>query len=157
MDTHIGFDSARIIAKIAFNYFAYCAIELGEQDILYHKNFSKIKSYILGEVELPIKEVIIETPTYSPILFEEQSGGVRFVAHIITLQNENNNLVARISFIGSLVYKVLLGKMPDEINRTDFGNGHAFDPRYKEIYGLTQNPLRRGSGIPTTFNLFNNG
>jgi hypothetical protein len=151
----IGFDAARIIAKIAFNYFAYCAIESEMENILHHKNFSKIKSYILGETEWPMKEMIIEKPTYNPILFEEKSGGVRFIAHIITIQNEDGNLVAKVSFAGRLVYKILLGKMPVEINKVDFGNGHIFDPHRKEIYGLTQNPAKRGTGDLKNFTLFN--
>ncbi len=154
VNSTIGFDSARIIAKITFNYFAYCAIESGMENILHHKNFSKIKSYILGETEWPMRGVIVERPTYDPILLEEKNGGVRFIVHIITIQNEGGNLLAKVSFAGRLVYKVLLGKMPDEINRDDFGNGHAFDPRHKEIHGLTQNPAKRGLRDPKNFTLF---
>ncbi len=128
----IGFDVARIVAKIAFNYFAYCAVQSGMADNLYHANFSRIKDYILGKVELPIKEVIVEKPTYAPVLFEEHSHSVRLVGHIVTLANENGNAVAVVSFAGRAVYKILLGRLPDEINRQDFGNGHIFNIRQRE-------------------------
>lgn len=155
-DITIGFDTARVVAKIAFNYFAYCAVQSGVSDALYHDNFSRIKDYILGKNELPIKEVIIETPTYAPVLFEEHSHKVRLVGHIVTLSNENGNVVAVISFAGRMVYKILLGKLPDELSRQDFGNGHIFNIRQKEIGGLTQNPARRGSNELLNFSLFNN-
>ncbi len=152
----IGFDTARIVAKIAFNYFAYCAVQSGVPDALYHDNFSPIKDYILGKTELPMKEVIIEKPAYAPVLFEEHTHKIRLVGHIVTLANENGNAVAVVSFAGRMVYKILLGKLPDELNRQDFGNGHIFNIRQKEIGGLTQNPARRGSNELLNFSLFNN-
>jgi len=152
-DLTIDSKSARVIAKIAFNYFAYCAKSSEKTEILYHPNFSQIKSYILGQIELPINKIIVEKPTTNPILFEEKSQKIRLLGHIVTFENENGYLIARVSFIGQFVYKVLLGKMPDEINKPGFGNGHAFDPFRKEIYGLTQHPERRGPGKKGNFNL----
>lgn len=152
----INYDVVRVIAKIAFNYFAYCAIFSGLTDVLYDENFSRIKNYILGRTELPIKEVLIEKPTYVPILFEEHANRIRLIGHIITLANEGGNAVASISFVGRSVYKVLLGKLPEKLNRVDFGNGHIFDVRGGKIAGLTRNPARRGSNEPMSFNVLNN-
>ena len=157
MNGTIDSDVVRIIAKISFNYFAYCATQSGQEVILYHANFARIKSYILGNTELPLKEVIIERPTYKGLLIEEVSQAVRLPGHTLTLQNENGNLVAKVSFAGRFVYSILLGKMPDELNRPDFGNGHMFDPRHKQIFGMSQNPARWKSDEPMSFSLFNNG
>jgi len=156
MDFKIDADTTRVLSKIAFNYFAYCAIESGHVAILNHENFSKIKSYIIGKTDIPINEIIIEKPTRAPLLNEEIVSDTRLVAHIVTLHNENCNLVAKLTFAGRQVYKILLGKMPSEIDRKDFGNGHMFDPRTKEIFGLTQNEKRKGTDNKLNFSLFNN-
>ena len=153
----IGSDTGRVLAKIAFNYFAYSAVASGEESFLYHKNFDRIKSYILGEVELPIKDIIIEKPTYNPLTFDEASRGSRLVGHMVTLSAENGNLISRVSFGGRLVYKILLGKLPPELSRPNFGSGHMFEPFQKVIIGMTQNPTKWGMDMPLNFGLFNNG
>lgn len=157
IDITLGSDTARVLAKIAFNYFAYCAISSGEESILYHPNFSKIKSYILGEIELPIKDIIVNKPSYHPLTFDEASRNSRLVGHMITLTNKNGKLISQVTFGGRLVYEILLGDMPLEISKPNFGNGHMFDPFQKIIVGMTQNPEKWGSDIPISFSLFNNG
>lgn len=152
-----GSDSARVLAKIAFNYFAYCAITSNKEDVLYHPNFSKIKSYILGQIELPIKDIVVNKPSYSPLTFDEAKHNGRLVGHMVTLTNKNGKLVSQVKFGGRLVYEILLGDMPPEIVEPNFGNGHMFDPFQKKIFGMTQNPEKWGSDMPLSFSLFNNG
>lgn len=153
----VGADTGRVLAKIAFNYFAYCAITSSQESFLYHESFARIKSYILGNLELPIKEIIIEKPSYSPMTFDEATKGGRLVGHMITLSIEKGNLISQVTFGGRSVYKILLGKLPEELDRADFGNGHYFDPFQKKIGGMTKNPKKWGSDMPLSFELFNNG
>ena len=157
MDASIDADVVRVLAKIAFNYFAYCAVNSDQKDILFHENFARIKSYILGEIELPLKEVIIEKPTFAGLIYEEAMGRMRVPGHIVTLQEENGNLICKLTFAGRFVYTISLGKMPPEISRKDFGNGHLFDPLHRGIHGLTQNQERWNSKEALSYNLFNNG
>jgi hypothetical protein len=155
MDGTIDSDTARILAKIAFNYFAYCAIHSGNSTVLDNPNFSRIKSYVLGDVDLPLKDVIVEKPSYEGILGEEKADRVRLIGHLVTFNNENGRIISRISLLGRLTYTISLGKTPEEINREDLGNGHVFDPINKKIHGLTRNPARRGTETELNFDLFN--
>ena len=51
-------NAGRVVAKVAFNYFAFCAIKERRPYILYDPKLAKIKDYILGKIEPPIKEII---------------------------------------------------------------------------------------------------
>jgi hypothetical protein len=153
MDCTVGSDVGRVISKIAFNYFAYCAIKDNRSDILFHQNFSKIKSYITGELELPVKEVITDLGNES-LIFDEKAGSARFVGHTVIISEENGDLVSKISFLGKRIYTVTLGPIPVELIRNDFGCGHLFDPINNKIHQLTQDPSKWGSGLTTGFGLY---
>lgn len=156
IEGRIESDTARVLAKIAFNYFAYCARKSGHEAILFHPNFSKIKSYILGNTDIPLKDIIIEQPTQVGIIVDErEEGNIRLVGHTVVFENMNGNIISKVSFMGRLVYTILIGITPDELNKLDFGNGHIFDPIHKKIYGLTKNETRRGSEEVLNFTLFN--
>jgi len=58
MDCRVNKDVGRIIAKIAFNYFALCAQKDNLQDILYHPNFEKIKAFILGDERVNLHDIM---------------------------------------------------------------------------------------------------
>lgn len=154
MDCNVGNEVGRVIAKIAFNYFAYCAINSQQGDILFHQNFSKIKSYVLGKINLPIKEVIVNLGT-EPIIYDEKIKNTRLIYHTVTFSIYNNDVISEISFLGKRIYTVILGHAPQELLKTNFGCGHVFDPINKKILGLTQNANKRGSDQEIGFGLFN--
>ncbi|MFA5166266.1 MAG: HNH endonuclease [Candidatus Paceibacterota bacterium] len=153
MDCTVGADAGRVISKIAFNYFSHCAIQENRADILFHPNFSVIKSYIIGESDLPVKQVIAELGS-EPIIYDEKIDNMRFIGHTVIFSKENGNLVSKISFLGKRIYTVVLGLIPDEFKRNDFGCGHLFDPINKKIHQLTQDPNKWGSGLATGFGLY---
>lgn len=157
MDCTVGQDSARIIAKIAFNYFSYCALQGNYEKVLFHSNFAQIKSYILGLNNIPIREVISDIKNES-IITEKINGKmkpVNFLAHMITFRQEGEKIVAYVSFLGRRIYTVILGNIPDELKLQQFGSGHVFDPVSGKIVGLTQNPLKMGTYQEIGFGLFN--
>lgn len=155
MEYDIGSDTGRVLAKIAFNYFAYCAVRSGCEALLNHQNFSRVKSYILGQVDLPIREVILKKPTYQPLLMVEKESEGRFIVHVITLRrSEDGQVIAELTFMGRLVYTVMLGATPAALDRSDFGNGHLFNPISHEILGLTRSQEREGSQEKLDFSLF---
>ncbi|MFA5134026.1 MAG: HNH endonuclease [Patescibacteria group bacterium] len=153
MNCTIGHDAGRIIAKIAFNYFAFCALEEGRSDALFGPEFDKIKRYILGIDNPPIKEIIISVET-NPIIFDEKQKGMRLLGHTITFSAEDGYIISKISFIGKKIYTVILGQIPKELNRADFGCAHIFDPINKKTLQLTQNVFKWGSGQEMGFGLF---
>jgi len=153
MDCTVNKDAARVITKIAFNYFSLAAIQENRSDILFHPNFSKIKAYILGELDLPVNQVIIELGS-EPIILEEKIYDHRFIGHTIVFYEMKGNLVSKISFLGKRIYTVLLGPISNEFKRDDFGCGHIFNPIDKTIHQLTQNPKKFGSDLPMSFGLY---
>ncbi len=153
MDCTVNKDVARVITKIAFNYFAYCAISENRGDILFHPNFSTIKGYIVGKTDLPVKQVITKLDS-DTIIYDEKINNARFMGHTIIFDEENGNLISKISFLGKRIYTVNLGVMPDELKQHNFGCGHLFDPINKKIYQLTQNPNKWGSDMVPGFGLY---
>jgi len=146
-------DGGRVIAKIAFNYFAYCAIKGKMEDILGHDNFVKIRSYILGEINPPIKQIISEIKT-KPVLYHEEVSGKRYPGHTLAFRAEGDRIIAEVSFLGRSIYVVELGKIPEELNSPDFGSGHFFDPIGHEIVQMSRNPAKWGTKITSTYKLF---
>ncbi len=133
----INSDLGRVLAKIAFNYFAYCALQESMTDILYLEEFNKIRKFIY-EGSGKLKE-IIPSISEEPILWEERGRKTRFLAHIINFLFEDGKIVARMTLFGlPPVYKIILGDIPDGIETVKFGCGHLFDPFNHEIYNLSQ-------------------
>lgn len=153
MDVTVGNDVGRVIAKIAYNYFAYCAQQSGMTNILIHPNFAQIKSYILGGIDLPIKDIIPRIENHTAIQ-DEQEGGGRFIAHSIILEQWRGVVAVHISFLGRRVYTVILGNLPKELESSNFGCAHMFDPIHHKIHGLTANPAKRGTDDSVVFGLF---
>lgn len=153
MDVTITHEVARVYAKIAFNYFAYCAIADGNEGVLYHKNFSKIRQYILGVIDLPMIEVVNDVKS-TPIIFEETLGKGRMLAHMLTFRKDGQDLISELSFLGGKILTIRLGCIPTEIDKSGFGCGHVFDPVNHHIAQLTQDPDKWGSGNEVGFGLF---
>lgn len=156
VNTHsmIGEDFCRVIAKIAFNYFAFCAISCGMSDILYENNFNDVKEYILSDTpSLREKIIFIEK---EPILAEEAILQMRIPWHVLAFEEENGNIIVRISLLGQRTYKIILGKIPDLINKPNFGSGNIFDVVSHNIDYITKNRNKIGSNQrPSSLGLFN--
>ncbi len=132
-------DLARVFAKIAFNYFAYCAIQDGKRDILFSQHFDKIRNFIHSG-EGVMKEIIVSI-TQDPVLKLERDEGRRVIMHFINFVLEDGQIVATMTFFGGqAIYKIVLGAMPEELNLPNFGGGHAFNPFERIITNLSQTP-----------------
>ncbi len=134
----ITIDMARILAKIAFNYFAYCAIQDGREDILFSPNFERTRTFIYNGTGANVKD-IVPSISEDPILKEEIDEGKRLLAHFVNFLPDNSRVVIRMTFYGlPTVYKIDLGDLPQELNTNNFGCGHAFNPFTHKIINLTQ-------------------
>lgn len=153
LDATVNNDVGRVISKIAFNYFAFCAKKDNKENILYHQNFNKIKEYILGVKSFPIKEIIPEMH-FEPIIYDEKIGGGRLAGHMVSFRQEGNYLISELSFLGGNIYKVILGEIPTELKNKNCGCGHLFNPINKEIKQLTLNQAKWGSDIEEGWGLF---
>ncbi|OGL95786.1 hypothetical protein A2348_00125 [Candidatus Uhrbacteria bacterium RIFOXYB12_FULL_58_10] len=154
LEDTVGEDAARILTKIAFNYFAKCAIESERRDLLSHPNFQQIKDYVLGRITLPTKKVIVDIAHETDIYDEVVAGG-RIPGHRISFVEQDGKLVSRISLIGKRTYIIHLGELPEEYRCENFGSAHFFDPIRHNVLGMTQNPAKWNSGIKIGFSIFN--
>ena len=134
----IDSEYGRVIAKIAFNYLAYCAQEAGNAELLFDPTFDKLRKYVSGEIELPVKDVIVDVRPET-VLWDEKKKGMRFVGHIITFRAVGERIIAELSFMGGMTYEVLLGDVPEGLDTSSFGCGHLFLPLDRQIRRLTAN------------------
>ncbi|MCK5591368.1 MAG: hypothetical protein KAI72_05380 [Candidatus Pacebacteria bacterium] len=152
----INKDVARVIAKIAFNYFAYCAMRSDCRDVLFLKEFDDVRNFIHSGDGGEMKDFILSISEES-ILKEERDEKKRFIAHFITFLQEEGRLYARVTFFGlPPVYKINFGVLPKELNRSNFGCGHVFNPFDHTIYNLSQMPFNQltEDQIQVSFGLF---
>ena len=145
----------RFIAKVAFNYFSFCALQDQNHTILYDSCFDKIKKFILGDTKIERKEIITEVSN-DPITYHEKESGKRFVGHIIVFFQEDGRIFSKLTFLGGKVYKVLLGTATNNFQTNNFGCGHLFFPFDKSIHNLTQLPKKNPTDeeIKQSFGLF---
>jgi hypothetical protein len=152
MDCKVNKDVGRVLAKIAFNYFTYCALS-DKTDVLYHSNFNRIKQFINDDKSIGLNDIMF--PDNDCILFEEKISKKRVVGHIIAFECQNGNIIARVTIFGKMVYNINLGQIPEELFRDDFGCGHFFDPFSKSIINLTRNIDKiKSANSPLVFGLF---
>ncbi|MDD3940269.1 MAG: HNH endonuclease [Candidatus Pacebacteria bacterium] len=153
VDQNIGTYVARFLAKISFNYFSYCAIQSDMRHILFNDNFIPIKDYILDKKDLTTKEVVISIQQ-EPIIYDEKITGKRSVGHMVAFHGFNGEILSQISFLGKKIYTVKLGKIPEELDKDNFGCGHFFDPFNHKLSGMSKNPNKWNNGIQEGFGLF---
>lgn len=145
----------RFVAKVAFNYFAYCALQEGRQSMLYQPAFDSIRRFISGDTTVRRRDVIVEVSD-DPITIHEKISGNRFVSHIVIFYQENGLIFSKLTFFGRKVYKVLLGRANSEILNDHFGCGHLFHPFDHSVNNLTQRPKENPTEeeIKASFGLF---
>lgn len=145
----------RLIAKVAFNYFSFCALQDQNRVILYGSFFDKIKRFILGDTKIERNEIITEASN-DPITYHEKESEKRFLGHIIVFFQEDGRIFSKLTFLGGKVYKVLLGIATNDFQNNNFGCGHLFFPFDKSIHNLTQLPKENPTNeeIKQSFGLF---
>lgn len=129
----------RFIAKVTFNYIAFCALQDRQKSMLYQGRFDNMRKFILGDNGIPMKDIIVEVSN-DPIIYDEKESEHRFVGHSIVFYQEDGMIYSRLSFFGAKIYKVLLGEATAEFLDNNFGCGHLFDPIEHSIHNLTQRP-----------------
>lgn len=144
---------ARVIVKVAFNYLIHAANEEGGTSELFGNEFDALRAFIKGEDRLVTDLLVNISP--EPLLMTPEMKPVRYFAHILSFEEEQGSLIAKINFYGiPLIYKVRLGKMPIGWQKENFGSGHLFDPISKEIQQLIRVPHFPKTPPPLTFGLF---
>lgn len=129
----------RVLVKIAFNYFAYCALQSSRTDLLYTSHFDTIRHFAHEGVGINGIKEIIPSISEEPILLEERTSGTRLLAHLINFRTEGGLIIVRMTFFGlPAIYKIVIGTLPPELWNNRFGCGHAFDPFSHRIINISQ-------------------
>jgi len=145
-------DSAimQVIAKIALNYFAFCTIKSGLQDILYEEDFESIRNFVNTGTG---KNLVIATRYSISIKGQEHRAHIPF--HFIRVYQQNNRLNTEVTLFGHLRYVVDLGPYPFRTgNQNAFGFGHQFDLVKKTFH--REDPAHYCLGASSQFNIFSN-
>lgn len=151
----INHDIGRVLTKTAFNYFAYCAIQDGKANLLYGEEFKAIREFSHSDIG-NLRE-IIPSINEEMILYQEKEKNMRLHAHVINFLPEDGNIVIRMTFFGRpAIYKIIIGRLPNELNNEHFGCGHAFDPFSHQIMQLSQlqSDIQTEEQVRSTFGLF---
>lgn len=129
----------RVPAKIAFNYFAYCAKQSNMRDSLFDKEFDNIRNYIKYGTYNEQRPII---PTNESILYDEKDSKKVRLVHLVCFIQENNQIIGKVSLLGRFTYKVILGNNPFKVSfdRRRFGCGTCFNPFSGEIMKLSSIP-----------------
>jgi len=127
------------MAKIAFNYFAYCAKESNQRGILFRPAFNRIREYIL-EDKSKLEAVTIDEQKQA-ILYNERNSQRRVAAHIATFKRKGNRIISEITILNQIIYRVDLGLYPFRIDFPGFGCGHLFEPFGGKILRLGLSPI----------------
>lgn len=152
-------DLGRVLTKIAFNYFAYCTKQSGLESVLYTNHFDAVRNYIhAGDGEL---KQFIPAVNEKPFLLSPERKPVVVTGHLIAFLEENGRVYARMNFFGlPAIYKIKLGSLPRELNKNNFGCGHAFIPfEEQSIFNLSQTEPEAitEDQIKLSFGLFKRG
>jgi hypothetical protein len=129
---------ARVLAKIAFNYFAYCAIQDNAKHVLYYDNFAPIRNFIHSGVGDGVKQ-FIPSITEPPFLLTPEGKPSVITGHLISFLSEDGKIFVRLNLFGlQPIYKIYLGDTPRDLNGSRFGCEHAFIPFNQVIFNLSQ-------------------
>jgi len=123
----------RLIAKIAFNYFSYCARESHVAEILYSQNFDKLRGYIRDGTNIK-NEQIVQIGDIS-ILDNENDLKKKTIQHVLTFKQENETIISELNLFGLFTYRVAIGKYPFRLmtDNLRFGCATVFDPFSKRV------------------------
>lgn len=119
----------RVPAKIAFNYFAYCAIKQNMDDILFKPEFDKIRNYVRFGLHCGTQRPI--SIVNKSILCDEKNSNKKRIGHILTFHKKGNYIVSEVTLFNFFTYRIILGQYPFKIQSyrdTNFGCATFFDP-----------------------------
>lgn len=110
----------RVPAKIAFNYFTFCALKAGMPTVIHHRNFDYIRRFVRYG-ELPPQE-------FKPQFSYDSGTNDKQGLHFVSFQEEGGYIVSLVSLFGRFNYRVVLAKYPLAVDPANFGCATALDP-----------------------------
>ncbi len=143
----------RVLAKIVFNYFTYCAKEQGMADLVFSPNFDPIRNFILNGAGY--SDTFVHMPERR--ILGQEVGTNRYVfGHTVCFgEDEAGKVYCHLVLFSFRPYTISLGILPQEIKNQLFGCGHVFDPVTKRIENIAQNTQpRMPDALDLSFGLY---
>lgn len=158
----IGYKFDAVVSKIAFNYFAYCAIKSNYKHLLFHPNFNEVKLHIRGTIPIlgfisKIEHMKIYDKNFNNAGNDKK---VRLLGYTICFNVERDimrdceMIIAQVSLLGFGNYRIPIGAIPKELRKNNFGSAHIFDPYAKNHLQMSRNP-KAPLSTKSKFSLFN--
>ena len=146
----VEINSARFVAKVAFEYFTYCADKSGVLSNVFSGELKSIRDFIkIGTGDAKSFVSVGNNNFVSQKV--KQGNNYYFVAFEVV----KGILIGKVAFMDTIAYQINLGKSPFSLANNRVGNGHAFslsDRKTKKMYsGLA--PLFNGND----FSVYNKG
>ncbi len=146
----VDVNTARFVAKVALEYFTYCADKSGVLSNVFSGNLKPIRNFIregTGNAE-----DFVSVGDNSFVAQKVKQGNNHYFVAFEVLKG---NLIGRVAFMDTIAYQVNLGKSPLSLANNKIGNGHAFnltDKKMKKMY-VGKTPVLSGS----EFSVYNKG
>lgn len=149
-------ENLRLVMKIMFNYFSYCAIKSSNGDILYKDNFDRIRNLILWKEKISLWNDIKFSK--QRIMENEESWKKFYLGHQIIFEVIWDNIVWKIILFWINVYEIILWSKIWIVDKDIlFGCGHFFNIPNETVHSLCKNQaLKWLDNIDLWFWLYNN-
>jgi len=113
---------ARFVAKVAFEYFVYCANANGMISKVFTEELKPVREFIKeGKGDAKSFVSVINNNFVSQTI--KQGNNHYFIAFEV----ENGFLIGKVAFMDTIAYQVNFGKSPFSLANNKIGNGHAFN------------------------------
>jgi len=136
----IDIELQRVMAKIAFNFFAY----FNDENVILSHNFDKVRNFVLhGQ---PLIKIKVDNES---ILDDEKTANSLRLGHIITLEKDHSNsIIIQISLFNTFRYTVELSGNNNSNYAVNVGFGRFFD-----VHNMTINEIRKTPLLIPSINL----
>lgn len=115
-------DAARFVAKIAFEYFVYCANKSGVFSNVFTEELKPIRNFIRkGNGDDKNFVSVADTSFISQTIKLENNH------YFLAFEVINGFLIGRVAFMDTIGYTVFLGRSPFSFANNKIGNAHAFN------------------------------
>jgi len=115
-------NTARFIAKVAFEYFVYCANKSGVLSSIFSEELKPIRDFIRkGSGDAKNFVSVINNN------FIAQTAKQGNNHYFMTFEAINGSLIGKVAFMDTIGYQVNLGKSPFSLANNRIGNAHAFN------------------------------
>ena len=141
--------TARLVAKVALEYFVYCLLKSNTSNHAYSDNFSAIKNFISKDEGLAGQ--LVKITSNNLVASKLKQGNQHY---FVSFKIHRGVIIGQVAFMDSVGYAVKLGNSPFVLANERIGNGHAFNLHQRRT-------VRMYRGIAPTlgtseFSIYNN-